>query len=302
MDTAIVKRRHDDTGGPDEHDYDDRDRSAKCAKTAVKLVAQTCYFYRLPRELRDNIYHHLWEATPFVERHYAAVKIKAPSHNRIHNMNVDSTCKVIYDDRDYRTQHSRVWKPLPKWLLVDKTFLEEGSKMLRIHGKWLLYNYNIRSKRDLEMVGILSPAGAEYLQVPFVQVFPRPSSTICGSYQVLKSLQGQNNLKRLEMDMVYHVLTTEKSVCIGSNDLLTLESLITGFPHLQKLVLCLARTFSAWAIIEKQLQQLHLVRAEVDIPDVVKRILGDDMVQSTKIAPGDLRGAHQCRVITFQRR
>jgi hypothetical protein len=214
---------------------------------------------------------------------------------------MDSVCRVLYNARGCYDGHPETYQRPPKWLLVDKTFLEEGSKMLRLHGMWLLYNIDTLSKQDFKALGVLSPAGAEYLRVPFVFIQQLPGTNY-KHYELPESLQNQNSLRKIEITFYYRPYRSGQSICISSNDLITLENLTTGFSHLQELILHLYREDEEFGNSYDQLQAVYRARTEDEIPAIAKRILGDGMVQSTEMVPGSFSVGPPHLTITFKRK
>lgn len=88
-----------------------------------------CHFLRLPRELRNSIYHELWKHTPLVD---ATVK-------------QDLSLVLLYQTKwDWPTE----FQAPPAWLRTSKMYLSEGLEELHSGSIWLLRcNFSRRSFR-----------------------------------------------------------------------------------------------------------------------------------------------------------
>lgn len=134
-----AKRQREDSVGHEEHHQDHLVRSVKRRKIAQEHDVQPCHFYKLARELRDMVYHHLWKATPLLnETIDEQLDIRANRY-RVTSEEVQypapSVC-VIYDGADEADDCCLLHERLPQWLLVDKTFLGEGLAKLRSNAIW----------------------------------------------------------------------------------------------------------------------------------------------------------------------
>ncbi|KAF2740982.1 hypothetical protein EJ04DRAFT_592624 [Polyplosphaeria fusca] len=83
----------------------------------------------LPRELRNNIYHHLWEQTPSIRVPY--------EDTRFHITYGAHVWEVAYSREGPRACEKLLQSQyLPPWLLTNSAMLDEGLKQLLCFGSW----------------------------------------------------------------------------------------------------------------------------------------------------------------------
>ncbi|KAF9692529.1 hypothetical protein EKO04_009742 [Ascochyta lentis] len=95
----------------------------KGAMVQVSQVSDLHSFTGMPREIRDMVYHELWEQTPHMEL----------PKNR--NVNMDSF-EICYNSR---TPDGIVQAGLPQWLYCSTATMKEGLKQLFTRAKWSLF-------------------------------------------------------------------------------------------------------------------------------------------------------------------
>jgi hypothetical protein len=103
------------------------------ACTAVKVS-----FRNLPRELRDILYHELWSRT---RRLYL-----------IHTQGPRSKIEIHYGGRP--TFDQRIHSRLPRWLMCNRQFLQEGFCQLLKHALWYCDINNERHSFSVGRMGL----------------------------------------------------------------------------------------------------------------------------------------------------
>lgn len=82
--------------------------------------------YRLPQELRDQVFHELWKLAPVV---------------LLNQKNADTSVPIIlsYGSRTTTSIYSQNVYGLPKWLLASKAILNDGLRQLLRNAAWEWY-------------------------------------------------------------------------------------------------------------------------------------------------------------------
>ncbi|KAF2034753.1 hypothetical protein EK21DRAFT_107881 [Setomelanomma holmii] len=130
---------------------------------------EQCYFYQLPRELRDVISHHLWELTPY---------IRGPCgcpYDQCHQTQPVSLSFSVVHGRAKELGHSHPPRTLPRWLLTDKRFLEEGLGQLRRNGRWELAYFGTHPLHTPKLDIFLRLALAQYVNMGSRILYPSSS-------------------------------------------------------------------------------------------------------------------------------
>ncbi|KAF2255350.1 hypothetical protein BU26DRAFT_154322 [Trematosphaeria pertusa] len=118
----------------------DEDNKPKRQKTSEGALHQSTPadpldqspFFKLPLELRNMVYHELWQATP---------RIRVDSNPSVRR---DRTVAYLIYDGASREEGGFSWSSvrggwtLPLWLRTSKAFLDEGVAQLRLKGYWHL--------------------------------------------------------------------------------------------------------------------------------------------------------------------
>jgi hypothetical protein len=131
MDSTARKRPRDGLDSTDELRNVTPRHLSKRTKFEEDHDAQSCHFMRLPRELRDMVYHYLWTYTPLITELYP----QRTSYN-----NSQPALSITYGFIDEDGQLCLASEALPRWILVSKTFLGEGMEQLRSKGYWDVQN------------------------------------------------------------------------------------------------------------------------------------------------------------------
>ncbi|KAF1845618.1 uncharacterized protein K460DRAFT_355415 [Cucurbitaria berberidis CBS 394.84] len=147
-----------------EHDYEPQFPVNKDSNGTHERRSST--FLKLPRELRDMVYHHLWKATPVLK-----AKCRQISYYALEFPNAtQETAKIFrftvsYDGGDEYDQHRLTRENLPQWLCANKAILEEGLEQLRAHGTWRMSFSSNNTPINISFRGLLTPALAYNLRI-----------------------------------------------------------------------------------------------------------------------------------------
>lgn len=109
---------------------------------------QTCHFFRISPELRDMIYHHLWQQTPYITDTDPA---RAPRIAISYNDTVEDvgdakdaeeaeneSTEDAEDDESAEEESVVTYEFLPQWLLANKDILAEGVAALNRKSSYVL--------------------------------------------------------------------------------------------------------------------------------------------------------------------
>jgi hypothetical protein len=157
--------------------------------------AEPCHFYTLPRELRNMVYHFLWKKTPLINEYYGhhvhAKEYHMPQHIYAR---VAEDVSVIYDRADEDDDCRQIYERLPRWLLVDKSFLAEGLAQLHLKAVWGIDLFDVPSIFNGQC--LLNPSRAQS-----IRYLPTYATTSARAEDAFKELWNCAQLKRLEISL-----------------------------------------------------------------------------------------------------
>lgn len=113
----------------------------------MQPAAGSTILFKLPRELRDKIYHELWRDGPLIKQRYGRVK---------------------YDITYTLLDHSQwpVTSNKHPWLLTNKQTLHEGIEQLHTRSIWhMFYHHERKTKRVNYIFPLLTPGRAQHVSM-----------------------------------------------------------------------------------------------------------------------------------------
>ncbi|KAF1920092.1 hypothetical protein BDU57DRAFT_560911 [Ampelomyces quisqualis] len=300
MERPSTKRPLEDLTDCDSTPHDSPSKPAK--KMKETSATKVCYFMKVPRELRDLVYHHLWMASPYIVSNQGP---KGPGHLGTEGI----VCGVVYggvesnhktywtQDRSYLALENIHSPPgagllrpgrLPHWLLVSKTFLAEGMAKLRLEATWTLRCIDPTSM-SLTSAGLLNPALAQRMCINI----PNEEHWMpLWSYnpEMMKALQRGNQVKTLVIKVQYFMDRSIRKGILHNDELHLLMALGQGFSSLTELVVQVQLRYEPRSDISQWDPRVYQFRLCKEIPDAVEAGFGRDVVRTFGHMPVDALG------------
>ncbi|KAH7077126.1 hypothetical protein FB567DRAFT_534584 [Paraphoma chrysanthemicola] len=206
-----------------------------------------CHFYKLAREIRDLIYHQLWNDAPPIIIDYGEY-VRSVEYFQIDPNNVpvgtcgpsSQTLSILYNGKNEGERNSLTCDRLPKWLLADKTILQEEIEQLRRRAVWSFKFFAVANDNSIYGLfgygGLLKPSQAQAACVQVEEFGPQEFDIL---YQELRGLTGLSHLE-LVIDLwvsvpwLSFVQTVAEGFDINSD---RLNGLCHGFDHLEDITI-----------------------------------------------------------------
>jgi hypothetical protein len=102
--------------------------------------------FRLPREIRDGIYHKTFTGQSMFRPFSTSRTAPADPENRSHNL-LQLRYRDPNPDANPRHRTNRPWSPdHPEWLLTCKAMLHEGTAQFLCNAEWFSHGYGYRTR------------------------------------------------------------------------------------------------------------------------------------------------------------
>jgi hypothetical protein len=187
-------------------------------------------FFDLPRELRDEIYHHLWQVRPIV-----LISTTEPGLRTL-----------AYYDRKYLEEDVYWFHDVgpPEWLCTNKQIQEEGFDRSRRKGLWAIHmthdqrlSYTF-TKRFLQRSMLMHSCRAHHLHLSFGG-YPSRYITNLPTHERQWLMNLMTNICR-DNDWRTFRVALDPYIIFGNEtitwDLSYLHTHLVAFPHLGKLI------------------------------------------------------------------
>lgn len=113
--------------------------------TRLQPTAGFAILFKLPRELRDKVYHELWKDGALIKQRYGRVKYN-----------------ITYGELRYLPSKSCKHP----WLLTNKQMLHEGIQQLHTESIWHMFDYHQRkTKRVNYVLPLMTPGRAQHVRI-----------------------------------------------------------------------------------------------------------------------------------------
>lgn len=120
-----------------------QDRARKKPDNEKDWKPQQKDFFDLPRELRDMVYHRLWQHSPYLDIDFDPYRLVFGPHDDYQDF------RVLYDPSAtylWPAKWGSARSGLPLWLLTNKAFLNEGVAQSRYGGRWIIDSFPYSGK------------------------------------------------------------------------------------------------------------------------------------------------------------
>jgi hypothetical protein len=246
-------------------------RAAVAVDIDARRTELTFDFFALPRQLRDMVYHYLWESAPRVAAYHYATNSGILAHYDGFILDEDHLDTWEKLQRTSRPDYS--WRPnqndgLPSWLRSNKSILKEGMAQFTRYAHWNLwpvcswFQYHGYATTRKTIMALDEARSISIWRMPLrVQVCPRPRprprpstvslchSTVYAGFcradslwieNLADFLRGDNKLGTLRLAFGYpyhpYVFSTVPSLKVEIRiDLEPLRKMISAQTHLQTL-------------------------------------------------------------------
>ncbi|KAH7072843.1 hypothetical protein BKA63DRAFT_567430 [Paraphoma chrysanthemicola] len=215
----------------------------KRARLIQRPNVRHCHFYKLAREIRNLVYHHLWNDSPPIIIDYEEY-VRSVEYFQTNPKNVpvgtcgpaSETLSILYNGKNEGARDHLTCDRLPRWLLVDKTILREAMEQLRRRAVW---NFKFFAEANGNSVynlfgdgGLLNPSQAQAVRVQVEELGPEEFESL---YQELRRFTGLRHLEIVidlwvSVPWYSFVQTVAEGFDINSD---RLYGLCHGFDHLE---------------------------------------------------------------------
>ncbi|KAH6629836.1 hypothetical protein C7974DRAFT_376621 [Boeremia exigua] len=264
------------------------------AEDILALTTDTPGFFSLPQELRDMVYVELWQD-------HGIVAVTQRSSEPRTDADLDDAAKGVETMRGMSVHAGKSTPgPLPKWLLLSKTFLHESMAAFNTKSHWVLDCKHLHASRSADTLPmLLSEAKSISLTKMTFSPLPRPSmqhwhkpmpvtiqlhkAEAEGLERLADCLHQQNQIKRLVIPLeVPHADVLPVRSAEPRIDLSHLEGLLRVLVELE----CLELELLDSKLIRNSVRYGKLFEQELfdEIMEMVKSVWGDYSIE--KVAGG----------------